>query len=127
MNNCGQMCLRADLGDQIASLRQRFLPTFWLHLRGAALDRIFNSQHLSRWLCNCILYCVEMLKSCHILQKDEIPWRCKPRAHISTFLLTAAGSSFGNFINCFSSKAQMFQNKSCFPSKPSYPKKIVEN
>ena len=49
MNNCGQMCLRADLGDQIASLCQRFLPTFWLHLRGAALERIFKFQHLSRW------------------------------------------------------------------------------
>ena len=84
---------------------------------------ILNNCH---WMCNCILYCVEMLKSCHILQKDEIPWRCKPRAHISTILLTAAGSSFGNFINCFSSKAQMFQNKSCFPSKPSYPKKCRE-
>ena len=75
-------------------------------------------------LCNCILYCVEILKSCHILQKDEIPWRCKPRAHISTILLTAAGSSFNKL---FSSRAQMFQNKSCFPSKPSYPKKIVED
>ena len=124
MNNCGQMCLRADLGDQIASLCQRFLPTFWLHLRGTSLDRIFNSQHLSRWMCNCILYCVEMLKSCHILQKDEIPWRCKPRAHISTILLTAAGSSFNNFLNCFLPKLRCFKIKVVSLQSPAIPKKL---
>ena len=56
-------------------------------------------------IASCIVLKWKILKSCHILWKDEIPWRCKPRAHISTFLLTAAGSSFGNFINCFSSKS----------------------
>ena len=84
---------------------------------------ILNTFHAGCAIASCIVSKWKILKSCHILWKDEIPWRCKPRAHISTFLLTAAGSSFGNFINCFSSKAQMFQNKSCFPSKPSYPKK----